>query len=146
MAMDRTKSLINISFLQSNPQEARIASYLKSVKESVGIEVKPQIMRAVAAFFDTYAVGEDPSSSPQQIEETFVNSLNALSSELSNLDAYCRIRHGIDIAPNTWKRFGLLSPGMVFYNDDSLGSPSSVSSTSSMNLTSQEKSSPDGQQ
>jgi hypothetical protein len=136
MAPDRTKSLINISFLQSNPQEARIASYLKFVKESVGIEVKPQIMRAVAAFFDTYAVGENPNSSPQQVEETFINSLNALSSELSNLDAYCRIRHGIDISPNTWKRFGLLSPGTVFYNEINVEDSSSFNSTSSPDPTS----------
>jgi hypothetical protein len=136
MATDRTKSLINISFLESNPQEARIASYLKVVKESVGIEVKPQIMRAVAAFFDTYAIGEDPNSSPQQIEETLVNSLNSLSSELSNLDAYCRIRHGIDISPNTWKRFGLLSPGTVFYNEITLEDLSSFSRNYSSDRTS----------
>jgi hypothetical protein len=139
MATDRTKSLINISFLESNPQEARIASYLKFVRESVGIEVKPQIMRAVTAFFDTYAIGEDPNSSPQQVEEAFINSLNALSSELSNLDAYCRIRHGIDIAPSTWKRFGLLSPGTIFFHDASLRNSSSGSSTSSPNPTSQEQ-------
>jgi hypothetical protein len=136
MATDRTKSLINISFLESNPQEARIASYLKVVRESVGIEVKPQIMRAVSAFFDTYAIGEDPNSSPQQIEETLVNSLNALSSELSNLDAYCRIRHGIDISPNTWKRFGLLSPGTVFYHEITLEDLSSFSRNYSSDRTS----------
>jgi hypothetical protein len=137
MASDRTKSLINISFLESNPQEARIASYLKFVKESVGIEVKPQIMRAVAAFFDTYAIGENPDSSPEQIEETFINSLNALSSELSNLDAYCRIRHGIDLSPNTWKRFGLLSPGTIFFNEMNSEILSSFSSTSNPDRTSE---------
>jgi hypothetical protein len=139
MAPDRTKSVINISFLESNPQEARIANYLKVVKETVGIEVKPQIIRAVTAFFDTYAIGEDPNSSPEQVEEAFVNALNSLSSELSNLDAYCRIRHGIDLAPNTWKRFGLLSPGTIFFNDinledlSSFGSPSSPGRTSRSN-------------
>jgi hypothetical protein len=136
MATDRTKSLINISFLESNPQEARIASYLKVVKETVGIEVKPQIMRAVTAFFDTYAIGEDPNSSPEQIEEAFVNSLNSLSSELSNLDAYCRIRHGIDLSPNTWKRFGLVSPGTIFFNEIRLEDLSSFGSHCSTGQTS----------
>jgi hypothetical protein len=138
MVNNRAKSLINISFLGTNPQEARIANHLKFVKENVGIEIKPQIIRAVAAFFDTYAIGEDPTSSPQQIEEAFVNSLNALSNEMSNLDAYCRIRHGIDIAPKTWKRFGLLSPATIFYNDSILGTSSPSQTSPAQYLTAME--------
>jgi hypothetical protein len=132
MGTERAKSLINISFLVTNPQEARIANYLKFVKENVGIEIKPQIIRAVVAFFDTYAIGEDTNSSPQQIEEAFINSLNALSSEMSNLNAYCRIRHGIDVGPKTWKRFGLLAPTTLFYDESTLDDSSPPIDTSSL--------------
>ncbi len=104
----KPKTLLAVSFLETNPLEVRLVKYLRSVKERFGDEAKTQIVRGLMILFDTYAIGEDSTSSISDIEEALVRSLNALSGQMSEQAAYCRSRHGIDLTPESWKRFGVL--------------------------------------
>jgi hypothetical protein len=103
---------VKLEFRNAVLTEARMANYLRS-RQKKGAELKGEIMLAVSAFYSVYAIAEDPNSTEIEIERAFVNSLNMLSGQMSELDVYCRGR--FNLSATTWARFGEL--------------PSNVSST-----------------
>ena len=108
MVANRQKYLITISFSETNPLEKRLVAHLRQVKENLGDEVKSQILRMMTILTDTYSIGEDPNSSVGDIEESLIRSMNSMSGEMSQLAAYCRTKHGIELTSESWRRFGLI--------------------------------------
>jgi hypothetical protein len=108
MVISRRKSLIRIDFSQNSPLEARLIDYLKNTKEKSGEEVKSQILKAISAFYDVYAIGENPESTSEEIEDAMTNCFIELSGHMSRVAAYGKTRHGINSPPESWKQFGLI--------------------------------------
>jgi hypothetical protein len=107
MTADKIIDSIKINFRENNAQEIRVAAFLRSQKE-IGKELKAEITKPLYSFIDTYAVGEDPNSTLDEIETTFITSMIAMSSQMSSLSLYCRVKHGINLSPDSWRTFGLL--------------------------------------
>lgn len=105
MAVDKIIDSVKLTFRENSPQEVRLINYLRG-QRSKGKELKTEMMKAVASFFDVYAIAEDPNSTQSEIEQAFVKSLNMLSGQMSDLEVYCRGR--IPLSSDSWKRFGLL--------------------------------------
>lgn len=88
MTKDRTKNLITISFLASIASDRRLIAYLRHEKEQTGVEIKAQISKATQAYFDVYAVGEDPSSTEAEFEKAFSDCEIDLTSQLTRIRQY----------------------------------------------------------
>jgi hypothetical protein len=108
MAATRSKYSITISFSETSPIEVRLIKYLKIIKEKSGEEVKSQIIKAMMAFYDVYAIGENPDSTSEEIEDAMTNCFIELSGHMSRVAAYGKTRHGINSPPESWKQFGLI--------------------------------------
>ena len=98
---------VRIIFRESHPQEMRMAAFLRSQKE-IGKELKAEVLKPLYSFLDTFAVGSDSKSTPAEIETAFITSMIAMSSQMSSLALYCRLEHGINLSPESWRTFGLL--------------------------------------
>jgi uncharacterized protein YxjI len=107
MTADKIIDSIKINFRENNAQELRVAAFLRSQKE-MGKELKAEVTKPLYSFIDTYAVGEDPNSTSDEIETAFITSMIAMSSQMSSLALYCRVKHGINLSPESWRTFGLL--------------------------------------
>ena len=98
---------IKIDFRDGNLQEMRMATFLRSRKD-MGKQLKTEILKPLYSFLDTFAVGADPNSTPAEIETAFITSMIEMSSQMSALALYCRVEHGINLSPESWRTFGLL--------------------------------------
>lgn len=107
MTIAKISDSIKITFREENAQEIRMAAFLRSQKE-IGKELKTEVMKAVYSFLDTFAVGADPNSTSSDVETAFITSMISMSSQMSTLALYCRVKHGINLSPESWRTFGLL--------------------------------------
>jgi len=79
---------MKIQFLETNPSEKRIIEHLKNVKEESGEEIKAQILRAITAFYDVYAIGNNPDSTKADLEMAMLRCWNLLSTHLGEVALY----------------------------------------------------------
>jgi hypothetical protein len=108
MVANRAKKIVSVNFVESNPMEVRLAGYLKAARDKTGEEVKERVMMATGSFFNPIAIGEDPNSSTEDIEEALINSLINLSGQMSRLISYCGNKHGIHLSSESWRLLGLM--------------------------------------
>jgi hypothetical protein len=97
------RDLIQISISQSDPQQVRIAQYLRNTGK-----ITSQLMEAVVAYWDSIAISEDPNSSEEDVELALLESLNKLHSQMFRLVDYHRVKRKIQVPSETLTRLGLL--------------------------------------
>ncbi len=132
------RDFIQISISQLDPQQVRIAKYLRNTGK-----ITSQLMEAVVAYWDSIAISEDPSSSDEDIELALLNSLNKLHCQMSYIVDYHRVKRKIQLPPETLMKLGLLpiqgkavsSPVPVNY--DSVESSLSIATSLSAKLIQQ---------
>jgi hypothetical protein len=108
MRAKRAVDIIAIELRDANQNEARISSYLRS-RQAQGKELKSEVMTAMTAFFETYAIADDPLCSPSDLHDSWIRSLNLLSGQMSSLSA-C-VERKIHVQPESWRRFALVPTG-----------------------------------
>jgi hypothetical protein len=119
MRAKRAIDSVKLEFRENHPTEARIVSYLRS-RQAQGKELKSEVMTAVIAFFETYAIADDPSCSPSDLHDSWIRSLNLLSGQMSSLSA-C-VERKIQVQPESWRRFALVPTGGVIAQSPPTGS------------------------
>jgi hypothetical protein len=97
------RDVIQISISQSDPQQIRIAHYLRSTGR-----ITSQLMEAVIAYWDSIALLEDSTSSDEDVEIALLESLNKLHSQMFRLVDYHRVKRKIQVPSETLTRLGLL--------------------------------------
>jgi hypothetical protein len=110
MRAKRAVDIIAIELRDANQNEARISSYLRS-RQAQGKELKSEVMTTMTAFFETYAIADDPLCSSSDLHDSWIRSLNLLSGQMSSLSA-C-VERKIQVQPESWRRFGLVPTGGV---------------------------------
>jgi hypothetical protein len=100
---------VKINLRANNSREAMLARYLRSQKDS-GIEMKTNVLNPTFAFLELYAVGEQPGVdvSKEEIERVLVESMIALSAQMSSHANYARTKFGVNLVADSWRMFGLL--------------------------------------
>jgi hypothetical protein len=119
MRAKRAIDSVKLEFRENHPTEARISSYLRS-RQAQGKELKSEVMTAVIAFFETYAIADDPLCSPSDLHDSWIRSLNLLSGQMSSLSA-C-VERKIQVQPESWRRFALVPTGGVIAQSPPTGS------------------------
>ena len=103
---NRARNLLTVSFLGSSDSEVRLIRHLKHVKRKTGVEIKPQILKAVSTLSNLYVVGEDPATTRPELEDAMANFLIELTVHLSRGLSYCQNhKFKLESPPNGWKQF-----------------------------------------
>ena len=84
------KNVTTVGFLDSNPSDKRIIEHLRKVKEASGDEIKTQISKAVIAFYDVYAIGDNPDTTQEEFEKVLQDCWIELSSHISRVALYAK--------------------------------------------------------
>ena len=120
--INRAKNLATISFVGSSDDEVRTIAHLKHVKQKTGLEIKAQILRAVASLTDLYSIGDDPNCTRGQFEDATVNFIIDLTSQLNRGLSYAKNhKYQIELPPKSWTQFCQIADS-IFRED--LGRPS----------------------
>lgn len=100
--MAETQRAISINIVQSDQRETMFAEYLRSTGG-----IKSHLLNAGYAHWYSIALAENGSSISTDVELALIDSLAKLSSQMTYLIEYHRIKHNIRLSPETLHRCGV---------------------------------------
>jgi len=101
------KKIISINLVDSHPTQARLGEYLRSQRDTAGAEIKDLVLAAVGSYYDPLAIGDNPNSTPQQIEAALIDAVFALTDRRNRLLAHCECKYGVRLSADCKLLLGL---------------------------------------
>jgi hypothetical protein len=103
MAITKTRDILKVNIIETNPDQVRLAQYLRGTKN-----ISAQLMTAAEAFYYSYALAVDREISDAAVELAVSESVLLLSSQINRVLNFHRIDRGIVLPTEFLTQCGLV--------------------------------------